>query len=77
MIDDDPYTSLFEQYKRELRSLYLRLVDGQSRAIKRIKDNEGVDDDEAIERLESEHGPLVHDGRAIYLIRRYWLEIRD
>lgn len=57
--NDDPYPPLYEQYKQELRQLHQTLVSEHAAAGK----------------TDGEDGPLVHDGRAIALIRRYWLEI--
>lgn len=72
---DDPYPPLFETYRRELRALYEELRAENETAIRRYRDEEGVDEATAREAIESDNGPLVHDGRAIHLIRKYWLEI--
>jgi hypothetical protein len=73
--EDDPYPPLFESYRRELRALYERLNGQNDAAVRRFMDEEGLDEASARERLEGMNGPLVHDGRVIHVIRKYWLEI--
>jgi hypothetical protein len=72
---DDPYPPLFETYRRELRTLYEMLTAENDAAVRRYRDAEGVDEEAAREAIEADNGPLVHDGRSIHLIRKYWLEI--
>jgi hypothetical protein len=71
----DPYLPLFEQYRRELHELYERLVAERERVIRDLIRGEGLSREEAAEKFDENKGPLVHDGRAIHLIRKYWLEI--
>jgi hypothetical protein len=73
--DDDPYEPLFEQYKQELRALYDTLTAERDVVVKRYTDENGGDEVAALSRFNSDEGPLVHDGRAIRMIRHYWLEI--
>jgi hypothetical protein len=73
--DDDPYEPLFEQYKKELRALYGTLTAERDKVVKRYTDENGGNEAAALSRFNSDEGPLVHDGRAIRLIRKYWLEI--
>jgi hypothetical protein len=77
MIDQevDPYEPLYEDYKRELRELYEKLIAERSVVIKRLVDEDGMSAENAMQKFNMEEGPLVHDGRAICLIRKYWLEI--
>lgn len=74
-IEDDPYTPLFQTYKRELRALYEKQVGEREAVVRRIMDRDGVDEDTAREVEYEDNGPLVQDGRAIHLIRKYWLEM--
>jgi hypothetical protein len=73
--EDDPYTPLFQTYRRELRALYEKQVGEREAVVRRIMDRDGVDEKTAREIEYEENGPLVQDGRAVHLIRRYWLEI--
>jgi len=73
--DDDPYTPLYQQYKQELRGLYETLVGEREIVVRESMEEEGMEREEAEEDYIRENGPLVHDGRATYLIRKYWLEI--
>ena len=75
MADDDPYEPLFERYRRELRALYQDLSAKWEDAAERLMDAERIDEDEARERLHQMHGPLVHHGRVVHLLRKYWLEV--
>jgi hypothetical protein len=75
MADDDPYEPLFERYRRELRALYQELMAKWDDAVERLMDAESIDEDEARERLHQMHGPPVHHGRVIHLLRKYWLEV--
>jgi hypothetical protein len=75
MAADDPYEPLFDQYRKELRALYEELSRQKEDAVQRLIDMEGLDQEEAREHLQQEHGPLVHHGRATHLIRKYWLEV--
>lgn len=73
--DEDPYVPLFEEYKKELRALYDDLVKEEDTAVKKTMDKGDINEDKARTQVLAERGPLVHNGRAIYLIRKYWLEL--
>jgi len=72
---NDPYPPLFEQYRKELRAIYDTLVKERDRVVKETMDESGVSKKVALKRFEDDNGPLVHDGRVIHIIRKYWLEI--
>ena len=71
----DPYVPLFKQYKKELKALHAKLVKEREKVLKGMMDEQKIDHDEALEQYTDEEGPLVHDGQAIALIRKYWLEV--
>jgi|SRR6266850_2919013 len=75
MAQEDRTRTLFASYKAELTALYQTQVREQEQTIRRIMDQQGVDEEEAREIDEGESGPLVHNGRAIHLIRKYWLAV--
>ena len=75
MAEVTPIRALFARYKAELAALYQTQVREQRVVIRRIMDAEGVDEETAQEIDMRENGPLVHNGRAIHIIRKYWLEV--
>ena len=76
MAKPDPTRVLFKRYKAELSTLYRKQVREREAVIRRIMDQQGVDEEAAAEIDETENGPLIHDGRAIHLIiRKYWFEV--
>ena len=72
---NSPYRPLFERYKKELKAIHTTLLKERDEAIRRIQDEEGVNKPTATRRFDEENGPLVHDGRVVHIIRKYWLEI--
>jgi hypothetical protein len=66
---------LFKRYKAELSALYKTQVKERNAVVKRIMDRDGVDEETAREVDISENDVMIHDGRAIHIIRKYWLEV--
>jgi hypothetical protein len=75
MAEPSPIRQLFARYKAELRALYEVQIREREELIRRIMDRDGVDEETAREIDLSENDVLVHDGRAIHIIRKYWLEV--
>lgn len=73
--ETDPYPALYEAYRNELRALYDELVAQRQVVLERYMQANGVDEEAALEWFRASEGPLVHHGRSIHLIRKYWLEV--
>ena len=75
MPEPTPIRALFKRYKAELSALYQTQVKERNVVVKRIMDRDGVDEETAREIDISENDVMIHDGRAIHIIRKYWLEV--
>ena len=73
--DADPYEPLFKKYVKELKALHAELVKERDKGVRGLMDERGIKKADALEAYDEENGPLVHDPRAIALIRKYWLEV--
>ena len=75
MPEPTPIRALFKRYKAELSALYQIQVKEREAVVRRIMDRDGVDEETAREVDISENDVMIHDGRAIHIIRKYWLEV--
>jgi hypothetical protein len=71
----DPYKALFAQYRKDLRWAYNVAKERHDRLVRRYRDEEGIDEEEAHARVVAEDGPMAHEGQVIYVVRKYWLEV--
>src|SRR5262245_57028131 len=71
----EPMSALFARYKAELTALYQKQVAERKVVVRRIMKRDKVDEEAARELVLRENDVMIHDGRAIHLIRKYWLEV--
>lgn len=74
-MENQKITALYDQYKKDLSALYEIQKSEHDVLVKKIMQRDNVSEDKAREIDLAENDVWIHDGRAIYIIRKYWLEV--